>query len=76
MSMIAEGEAHLSTFDGVDMFQANTELGLTPLLFENYGQGVGTSYYAVAAVKKVNICLNLCKCCPEHWCLPSHFAYM
>lgn len=53
--MIAEGKAHLSTFDGGDIFVANSEVGLTPLLFENYGQGVGASYYAVAAVRKVSI---------------------
>lgn len=51
--MIGSGDAHLTTLDGGDMVTANIQGDMVPLLFENYGVAVGTSYYAVAAVRKV-----------------------
>ncbi|NWH73444.1 TRFM protein, partial [Piaya cayana] len=50
--MIKDGLADAVTLDGRWIYQAGKEFGLKPVVAEVYDQEIGTSYYAVAVVRK------------------------
>ncbi|NXP32975.1 TRFM protein, partial [Leiothrix lutea] len=60
--MIKDNLTDAVTLDGRLIFQAGKEYGLKPVVGEVYNQEVGTSYYAVAVVKRSsNITINSLK---------------
>ncbi|XP_015727137.1 melanotransferrin isoform X1 [Coturnix japonica] len=60
--MIKDYLADAVTLDGRWIYQAGKEHGLKPVVGEVYNQEIGTSYYAVAVVKKgSNITINSLK---------------
>ncbi|XP_066049390.1 melanotransferrin isoform X1 [Chamaea fasciata] len=60
--MIKDNLADAVTLDGRLIFQAGKEHGLKPVVGEVYDQDIGTSYYAVAVVKRSsNITINSLK---------------
>ncbi|NXU84300.1 TRFM protein, partial [Xiphorhynchus elegans] len=60
--MIKDDLADAVTLDGRLIYQAGREHGLKPVVGEVYDQEIGTSYYAVAVVKKIsNITINRLK---------------
>nr|XP_025953328.1 melanotransferrin [Dromaius novaehollandiae] len=57
--MIKDDLADAVTLGGRSIYQAGKEHGLKPVVGEVYDQGIGTSYYAVAVVRKSsNITIN------------------
>uniref|UniRef100_A0A8C6Z2T3 Ovotransferrin n=1 Tax=Nothoprocta perdicaria TaxID=30464 RepID=A0A8C6Z2T3_NOTPE len=50
--MIQDGLADAVTLDGYSIYQAGKEHGLKPVVGEVYDQEFGTSYYAVAVVRR------------------------
>ncbi|XP_074009750.1 melanotransferrin isoform X1 [Numenius arquata] len=62
IQMIEDGLADAVTLDGRLIYQAGKEHHLKPVVGEVYDQEIGTSYYAVAVVKKgSNITINSLK---------------
>ncbi|NWR36047.1 TRFM protein, partial [Tachuris rubrigastra] len=60
--MIKDDLADAVTLDGRSIYQAGREHGLKPVVAEVYDREIGTSYYAVAVVKKSsNITINSLK---------------
>ncbi|XP_075058342.1 melanotransferrin isoform X2 [Mixophyes fleayi] len=60
--MVKENVADAVTLDGRLIYQAGKQYNLRPVVGEVYDQGVGTSYYAVAVVRKnSNITINSLK---------------
>jgi melanoma-associated antigen p97 len=52
MEQVKNGNADLAKFGPSDIFLANRDYGLEPIVSEYYGGVAGNSYYSVAVVKK------------------------
>ena len=52
MEQVKNGNADLAKFGPSDIFLANRDYGLEPIVSEYYGGDAGNSYYSVAVVKK------------------------
>ncbi|XP_029471930.1 melanotransferrin isoform X2 [Rhinatrema bivittatum] len=50
--MVSDHKADAVTLDGGIIYQAGKDYSLKPVVGESYGQELGTSYYAVALVRK------------------------
>ncbi|XP_030072218.1 melanotransferrin isoform X2 [Microcaecilia unicolor] len=52
VQMISDQKADAVTLDGGIIYQAGKDFNLKPVVGESYGQELGSSYYAVAVVRK------------------------